>query len=90
VVLTLSSHEPFDVPMIPVFNGSDIMTKYKNSVYYTDKTLGSFLDWAKGTAWWNNTLIIFVADHCARITDDMPNYKQNVFKILCYGLEEPF
>ena len=81
VVLTLSSHEPFDVPMKPVFNGSDIMTKYKNSVYYTDKTLGSFLDWAKGTDWWKNTLIIFVADHCARITDDMPNYKQNVFKI---------
>ena len=81
VVLTLSSHEPFDVPMKPVFNGSDILTKYKNSVYYTDKTLGSFLDWAKETDWWKNTLIIFVADHCARITDDMPNYKQNVFRI---------
>jgi len=47
VILTLSSHEPFDVPMKPVFNGSDIMTKYKNSVYYTDSTLGSFLDWAQ-------------------------------------------
>lgn len=81
VVLTLSSHEPFDVPMEPVFTGSDIMSKYKNSVYYTDKTLGSFFDWAKGTDWWKNTLIILVADHCARISDDMPNYKQNVFKI---------
>jgi phosphoglycerol transferase MdoB-like AlkP superfamily enzyme len=81
VVLTLSSHEPFDVPMKPVFNGSDILTKYKNSVYYTDKTLESFFDWAKGTDWWKNTLIIMVADHAARITDDMPNYKQNVFKI---------
>jgi phosphoglycerol transferase MdoB-like AlkP superfamily enzyme len=81
VILTLSSHEPFDVPMKPVFNGSDIMTKYKNSVYYTDRTLGSFLDWAKGTDWWKNTLIIMVADHAARITDDIPNYKQNVFKI---------
>ena len=81
VVLTLSSHEPFDVPMKPVFNGSDILTKYKNSVYYTDKTLGSFLDWAKRTDWWNNTLIIMVADHAARIYSDMPNYKQNVFKI---------
>jgi phosphoglycerol transferase MdoB-like AlkP superfamily enzyme len=81
VVLTLSSHEPFDVPMKPVFNSSDILTKYKNSVYYTDKTLGAFFDWAKGTDWWKNTLIIMVADHAARITDDMPNYKQNVFKI---------
>jgi phosphoglycerol transferase MdoB-like AlkP superfamily enzyme len=81
IVLTLSSHEPFDVPMKPVFNGSDVLTKYKNSVYYTDKTLGSFLDWAKGTDWWKNTLVIMVADHAARITDDMPNYIQNVFKI---------
>ena len=81
VVLTLSSHEPFDVPMEPVFKGTDDMTKYKNSIYYTDKTLGSFLDWAKGTDWWKNALIIMVADHCARIYSDMPNYKQNVFKI---------
>ena len=81
VVLTLSSHEPFDVPMEPVFKGSDDMAKYKNSVYYTDKTLGSFFDWAKGTDWWKNTLIILVADHCARISSDMPNYKPNVFRI---------
>jgi phosphoglycerol transferase MdoB-like AlkP superfamily enzyme len=81
VILTLSSHEPFDVPMKAVFPGSDIFTKYRNSVYYTDKALGSFLDWAKETDWWKNTLIIMVADHAARITDDMPNYTQNVFKI---------
>jgi phosphoglycerol transferase MdoB-like AlkP superfamily enzyme len=81
VVLTLSSHEPFDVPMDPVFKGSDDMIKYKNSVYYTDKTLGSFLDWAKGTDWWKNTLIIMVADHAARVYSDMPNYEQKVFKI---------
>jgi phosphoglycerol transferase MdoB-like AlkP superfamily enzyme len=81
VILTLSSHEPFDVPMEPFFTGSDIGNKYRNSIYYTDKTLGSFLDWAKTTNWWKNTLIIMVADHAARIYDDMPNYKQNVFKI---------
>ena len=57
------------------------MSKYKNSVYYTDKTLGSFFDWAKSTDWWKNTLIILVADHCARIYSDMPNYKPNVFRI---------
>lgn len=81
VILTLSSHEPFDVPMKPVFTGSDIGNKYRNSIYYTDKTLGSFLDWARTTDWWKNTLIIMVADHAARIYDDMPNFKQNVFKI---------
>lgn len=80
VVLTLSSHEPFDVPMEPVFIGSDDKTKYKNSVYYADRALGSFLDWAKETSWWKNTLIVMVADHCARFPE-MPNYEPKVFRI---------
>jgi phosphoglycerol transferase MdoB-like AlkP superfamily enzyme len=81
VVLTLSSHEPFDVPMDPVFVGNDNLTKYKNSVYYADEALGSFLDWAKGRDWWSNTLVIMVADHCCRISSDMLIYSQNLFKI---------
>lgn len=81
VVLTLSSHEPFDVPMDPVIRGDDIVSKYKNSVYYTDRTLGDFIKWAKNTQWWKNTLVIFVADHAARILTTMPNHKQNVFRI---------
>jgi phosphoglycerol transferase MdoB-like AlkP superfamily enzyme len=81
VVLTLSSHEPFDVPMEPFFTGKDVLSEYKNAVYYADRSLGAFLDWAKGTDWWKNTLIILVADHAARITGDMPNYSRNVFKI---------
>jgi phosphoglycerol transferase MdoB-like AlkP superfamily enzyme len=81
VVLTLSSHEPFDVPMEPVFAGEDNMTKYKNSVYYADKSLGSFLDWAKETEWWKNTLVIMVTDHCCRVSTDMLIYSPEVFKI---------
>ena len=81
VVLTLSSHEPFDVPMEPVFKGNDQVTKYKNSILYADKSLGSFLDWAKETDWWKNTLIVMVADHCARITGDMLIYSPYVFRI---------
>ena len=81
VVLTLSSHEPFDVPMEPVFTGGDNINKYKNSVFYADKSLGAFLDWAKETTWWKNTLVILVADHCGRISNDIPVYSQHVFKI---------
>lgn len=81
VVLTLSSHEPFDVPMDPVFAGTDNMTRYKNSVYYADKVLGEFLDWAKGEEWWKNTLLILVADHCGRVSEDQPVFTQELFKI---------
>ena len=81
VVLTLSSHEPFEVPMEPVFKGKDDLTKFKNSVLYTDKTVGDFIKWAKGTSWWNNTLVILVADHCRRNSLDELVYSQEIFRI---------
>ncbi len=81
VVLTLSSHEPFDVPMEPVFEGKDDLTKFRNSVYYTDRTIGSFIDWAKTTEWWNNTLVILVADHCRLSKPDDLVFSENVFRI---------
>jgi phosphoglycerol transferase MdoB-like AlkP superfamily enzyme len=67
--------------MKTVFPGNDNMSKYKNSVYYADRSLGGFLDWARTTDWWKNTLIIMVADHCARIMSDMPIYTRYVFRI---------
>ena len=81
VVLTLSSHEPFDVPMDPVFEGSDNMNKYKNSVYYADIYLGEFIEWAKTTEWWKNTLVIMVADHCGRVSEAQPVYSGELFRI---------
>lgn len=81
VVLTLSSHEPFEVPMEPVFEGKDDLTKFRNSVFYADKTVGSFLDWAKEKPWWSNTLIILVADHCRRNSSDVLAYSEEIFRI---------
>jgi phosphoglycerol transferase MdoB-like AlkP superfamily enzyme len=81
VVLTLSSHEPFEVPMEPVFAGVDELTKFRNSIYYADKTLGDFLDWAGKSEWWKNTLVILVADHCRRNSSDVPAYSEEIFRI---------
>lgn len=63
---TLSSHEPFEVPMETVIEGNSRQEKYYNSVYYTDKSLGEFIEKAKKQDWWDNTLVILVADHGAR------------------------
>lgn len=60
---TLSSHEPFDVPMKTVFPGSDDESKFKNAAHYTDRCLGDFIRKAKKSKWWNNTLIVIIADH---------------------------
>ena len=81
MVLTLSSHEPFEVPMKPVFEGKDDLTKFRNSVFYTDKTIGSFIEWARTTQWWNNTLVVLVADHCRLNSPDDLVYSQEIFRI---------
>ncbi|RYY59205.1 MAG: alkaline phosphatase family protein [Chitinophagaceae bacterium] len=61
--LTLSSHEPFEVPVPAVFPGKDIPSKFLNSLHYTDQVLGDFIDSCKTKPWWNNTVIIIIGDH---------------------------
>ncbi|GAB3833356.1 LTA synthase family protein [Hymenobacter jeollabukensis] len=60
---TLSSHEPFEVPMRPRFPGPDPDNQFRSSVAYTDHALGQFLRAARQEAWWSNTLVVIVADH---------------------------
>lgn len=67
VLFTLSSHEPYDVPMETVFNGNSRKDKFYNAAYYTDKSLGQFIESAKKQLWWENTVVILVADHGARL-----------------------
>lgn len=62
-ILTLSSHEPFDVPMETAIAGSDAASMFKNSVFYTDKSIGEWIAKAKEQPWFDNTLFVFVADH---------------------------
>lgn len=64
VILSLSSHEPFDVPMVPPkFPGNDWENLFLNSCHYTDRSVGEFMVKARASDWWDNTVIIFVADH---------------------------
>jgi len=81
IFFTLSSHEPFDVPMKTVIPGIDIDHKFMNSVYYTDSCLGDFISKAKKTSWWNNTLIIITADHGALMINNTPAYEPIRFLI---------
>jgi phosphoglycerol transferase MdoB-like AlkP superfamily enzyme len=61
---TLSSHEPFDVPIQgPVQSGREIDQKFKNAHYYTDQSFQNFITRARQQPWWDSTLIIIIADH---------------------------
>jgi phosphoglycerol transferase MdoB-like AlkP superfamily enzyme len=63
VILTLSSHEPFDVPMEPFITGQDEESLFLNSCHYTDKSIGNFIELCKKQPWWDNTIVIMTADH---------------------------
>jgi phosphoglycerol transferase MdoB-like AlkP superfamily enzyme len=65
--LTLSNHNPFDVPMEPVFPGNDYEKQFFNAAYYSDTCLGEFISEAGNTEWYRNTLFIILGDHGTRI-----------------------
>ncbi len=63
VILSLSSHEPFDVPYASVDIKKDEWYGFKNSIRYADKCLHDFLETCKKQPWYDNTIVLLVADH---------------------------
>jgi phosphoglycerol transferase MdoB-like AlkP superfamily enzyme len=61
--LTLSSHEPFETPVPDFFKGDDHTTLLLNSLRYTDGVINDFIENCKHQSWWQNTLVIIIADH---------------------------
>ena len=76
VILTLSSHEPFEVPM------QRFEHPYLNSICYTDSCLGAFVDSMRLSSEWDNTLIMFVADHGFPYPEGIPIHVPERFRIL--------
>ena len=62
-IMTTSNHRPFTYPEgridIPSHTGRE------GAVKYTDYAIGKFIREAKSKPWFNNTLFVIVADHCA-------------------------
>ncbi len=62
-LVTLSSHEPFEIPVAPRFPGGDEETLFLNAHHYADRSLGDFIRRAQRQPWWDSTLVIVTADH---------------------------
>lgn len=62
-ILSLSSHEPYEVNYVSNDLPRDNWYAYKNSIRYADSCLVDFLDKCKRQPWYDNTLIVLVADH---------------------------
>lgn len=67
VVLTLSTHEPFEVTMQTPFHGTEETELFKKAAYYTDYCLYNYFNEAKKQPWYDNTLFVLVADHGHRL-----------------------
>lgn len=61
-VFTTSNHRPYTYPDGKI----DILSKTgrKGGVKYTDYAVGEFMKAAQGRPWFDDTLFVFVADHC--------------------------
>jgi phosphoglycerol transferase MdoB-like AlkP superfamily enzyme len=65
LIFTSSNHDPFDIPagIVPVNDGEDDRDR---AIRFADYALGKFMDKAKRSSYWDNTLFLVVADHDAR------------------------
>jgi len=76
ILLTLSSHEPFNVPT------KRFDDPFLNAINYTDDCIGQFVADLKTTDLWDNTLVIFIADHAMQsYPPNANNYEQVRFHI---------
>ncbi|MBF7730367.1 LTA synthase family protein [Pseudomonas sp. N040] len=80
-LMTTSNHRPYTYPQgridIPSGDGRE------GAVKYTDHAIGQFLAEARRKPWFDKTIFVFVADHCAGSagTQDLPvaNYQIPLF-----------
>ncbi|MBK8845872.1 MAG: LTA synthase family protein [Bacteroidetes bacterium] len=85
-VLTLSTHEPFDVPGADKA-GATTHENFKEAARYTDKCLRNYFEKIKHASWFDNTLFILVADHGHELPENRDmNYPES-HRICClfYG-----
>lgn len=65
-VMTVSNHRPYTFPKGRIDRNPDEQSR-EGAVKYTDYCIGKFLKEAKQRPWFNNTVFIVVADHCAKV-----------------------
>lgn len=80
-ILTLTNHEPFELPAEPHFKGDDVDSKFRSTTFYTDSCLGAYINEAKQKSWYKNTLFVVIADHGHRIPGNLVEYDPERYRI---------
>ncbi|WP_126246235.1 LTA synthase family protein [Chitinophaga rhizosphaerae] len=83
-VMTTSNHRPFTYPDGKI--GYPSGSGREGAVQYTDYAIGQFLKAAQKEPWFANTVIIFVADHCASSAgkNEIDVAKYHIPAIICH------
>ncbi len=78
LIMTTSNHRPYTFTEgridLPSGSGRDAAVKY------TDYAIGKFLELAKSRSWFDNTIFVIIADHCASSAGkiDLPINKYHI------------
>ena len=100
-IMTTSNHRPFTYPdnKIDIPSGK----KREGAIKYTDYAIGKFFDAAKTKSWYDNTIFVIMADHCANsagkwelsvanyhipcIIVNFPDYENKIITQMCSQID---
>ena len=85
---TGTTHSPY--PALPSRfmlrpHGADDVNGYLNALYYSDWSLGQFMQEARKTDWFDNTVFIFTADHVSHLRQRNDLFQQFQIPLLIYS-----
>jgi phosphoglycerol transferase MdoB-like AlkP superfamily enzyme len=72
LVFTSSNHSPFDFPEGRIDIQGTQQATVENAVRYADYALGAFINKARKSRYWENTLFVIVADHSDKVFGTEP------------------
>ena len=80
LVFTSSNHTPFEFPDGKIELVDTEKNTVNNAVKYADYALGNFINKAKTSSYWDNTIILIVADHNSRVygPETIPIYRFHI------------
>lgn len=70
LAFTSSNHSPFEFPDGRIELHEQPKQTVHNAIKYADHALGEFLQVARASAYWQDTLVLIVADHDTRVYGD--------------------
>ncbi|OAQ39634.1 sulfatase [Pedobacter psychrophilus] len=70
-LLTLTNHEPFQLPVKGKFGDNSLPNKFRSTSYFVDEALYQYVQNAKKQAWYANTIFIITADHGHRLPKEI-------------------